>query len=199
VRSHEISHVGSAYGGWDVALGLIPSGATVISCGVGNDFSFSQLLIEQRNCFIVMVDPNSVAIATVAASGLPASNYKHVMAALWTNDHGVDFGAELSNGAGIFSRGRMLHLGSISLKSLLTEYPHTALLKMDVEGAEYEVLEQYDFAIRPVQIAVGFHFKKRPEKNYDLILDRMRSLGYTVRYKRQEDQSEMVVLLTRLP
>jgi hypothetical protein len=193
----EVTRIGSDYGGWDIDLSLLPPGSTVISAGIGNDFTFDRYLIDMHGAFVVMADPNQVAIDALAASDLAPGSYRHIPAALWTDDAGVDFGAEHSNGAGIFSSGRSLRIGSVSLGTLFAEYPSTALLKMDIEGAEYEVLEQYDFAVHPAQIAVGFHFSKRPEKSYDTVLDRLRSFGYTVRCKRQEEQSEMVVLLTR--
>lgn len=192
IRSHSISHVGSAYGGWNVALGLIPKCATVISCGIGNDFTFSKFLIEKRECFIVMVDPNSVAIEAVAAGCLPASNYEHVMAALWTDENGVEFGAERSNGAGVYSSGRKVKIGSVTIDGLLAKHPNAALLKMDIEGAEYDCIEKARFDIRPAQIAVGFHTAKGSLDRRGAI-KKLEALGY--RLSAEEDEGPEITNL----
>ena len=152
-----VSKIGSAYGGWNVALGLIPQRSNIISCGIGNDYTFDKFLIEKRDCYVVMVDPNQVAINALAGSGLPSGSYRHIRAALWTDTGGVDFGAEMSNGAGIFSDNRKVHIGSVTIDGLLGEYPEASVLKMDIEGAEYECIARAKFTIRPAQIAVGFH------------------------------------------
>ena len=176
---HAISRIGSAYGGWDVALGLIPSGVTILSCGIGNDFTFDRFLIEKRNCFVVMVDPNSVSIEALAVSNLPLKNYAHIAAALWTDELGVAFGAERSNGAGVYSSGRKVKIGTVTIDGLLAKHPRAALLKMDIEGAEYDCIAGARFDIRPAQIAVGFHTAKGSGDQRKAI-EKLESLGYYV-------------------
>jgi len=189
---HAISRIGSAYGGWNIALGLIPSGATVLSCGIGNDYTFDRLLIEKLNCFVVMVDPNSVAIEALAGSGLPANNYAHIAAALWTDELGVKFGAEHSNGAGIFSNNRKVTVGSVTIDGLLSQHPKAAVLKMDIEGAEYDCIAKAQFSIRPAQIAVGFH---TAVGNLDRrgAIKKLEALGY--RLSAEEDEGPEITNL----
>lgn len=152
-----IIRAGSDYGGWYYDESLVPQGCTVISCGIGNDLTFDRHLIEQHGCHVVMVDPNRVALEAIAGAALPEGKYTHIPAALWRDNDGVEFGAEFSNGAGVYSQNRMLQIGSVSLNTLLDTYPDTKLLKMDVEGAEFEALQAWKFAIRPTQLLVGFH------------------------------------------
>lgn len=191
-----LSRIGSAYGGWNVALGIIPSGGTVISCGIGNDYTFDRFLIENKNCFVVMVDPNSVAVEALAGSGLPVSQYTHKAAALWVDDTGVEFGAERSNGAGIYSSGRKLRIGSVTIDGLLAEYPEASLLKMDVEGAEYECIKHARFDVRPPQITVGFHTEKG-EGSRRAAIEKIESIGYRVASVEDEGPEIMTLFIRR--
>ena len=190
-----IVRAGSAYGGWYYNPKLLPRGSTVISCGIGNDLTFDKHLIEQHDCHVVMVDPNQVALEAIANAALPEGKYTHIPAALWRDDDGVEFGAEFSNGAGVYSSGRKLRIGSISLDTLLARYPDTMLVKMDIEGAEFEVLSAWQRVVQPVQLLIGFHPTKCKcaVKEYVKLVS---IFGYAIAHVEVEDV-ETVYLFTR--
>ena len=52
-----LEKIGSHY----INMALIPTGSTVISVGLGRDFSFDMSLIKEKNCFVVGVDPTNLS------------------------------------------------------------------------------------------------------------------------------------------
>ena len=69
------------------------------------------------------------------------------------------------------------------LETIMKELGHNmiAILKMDIEGAEYQVIEDMAAStIRPVQVLVEFHHRFRSvglKKTKDAV-ERLRKMGY---------------------
>jgi len=152
-----LTRIGSDYGGWPFDLDLIPTGSTVISAGIGNDLSFDKWLIENKGCHMVMIDPTALAMETVENAALPKDKYTFIRAALCANTGTIHFGKDRSNGAGIFSEHKWL-VDALGINDLLESYPDAIMLKMDIEGAEYQVLDAMKRQDIP-QIGVEFHHR----------------------------------------
>ena len=60
--------------------------------------------------------------------------------AVWINDEGVEFGIEGADGSSVFSKENTVRVESVRLKKLLSEENEIDLLKMDIEGAEANVI-----------------------------------------------------------
>jgi FkbM family methyltransferase len=79
----------------------------------------------------------------------------------------------------------VIEVPAFSLSSITTKLAHNRIdvLKMDIEGAEYEVLEGLlESPILPAQLLVEFHHRfveNDLERTYDII-DRLREAGYRI-------------------
>ncbi len=180
---------GSEYGGWEIATDYLPEGAVVYSFGVGEDISFELGLLEKFNVEVHAFDPTPRAIAWVrrhpqanrfamheyglaAVDGFfpfaPPENPAHVSYTLCDRP---------PNEAGVITV-PVKRLGTVLAE---LGHHHVDVLKMDIEGAEYEVIDDiYGYDIRPTQILVEFHhrFPNIGVERTRQAMSKLKSMGY---------------------
>lgn len=173
-----IERLGNEYGGHWVDLDLVPDGSTVLSCGVGRDVSFSEELAQRRAVKIVFVDPSWEALefaqarlsscvlvhrAVAKRNGLVQVFTSHGSESLYPEHRSCDGGSR--------------HVEGITLTELVREH-RPSLVKLDIEGTEYDVLWQCDGV---PQITVEFHHDIVPRftaKDSKAAVDEMVRRGY---------------------
>lgn len=159
---------GSEYGGWVVAHQDLNTESVVYSFGVGEDVSFDIDLIETFGLTVHAFDPTPKAIQWVKAQNLPGSFrlYEYGLATFdgQTSFHPPDNPEHVSHT--ILEkkavRGRILSVPVKCLRTIMQEigHKHVDVLKMDIEGAEYQVIDDIcQSSIRPTQILVEFHHR----------------------------------------
>ncbi len=182
---------GSESEGWCVASNILSPGSIVYSIGIGDDVSFDLSLIDRYGVNVYAYDPTPESIEWVARQKLPdtfhfygkglahydgvAHFYRHKKE---TNIcHSMSLRKETVQNA--------IEAPVERLKTLCKENNHTEidLLKMDIEGAEYEVLDdilQSDIKIG--QILVEFHhrFKSIPPRITKNAIANLNKLGYKI-------------------
>jgi FkbM family methyltransferase len=162
---------GNAYCGWSIPANSLGKDAVVVDIGLGDDISFSESLISRYGCAIHGFDatPKSVrylkdlrlngfflhefcvgATRTRARFYLP-NNEAHISGSLTPADH---------------VGGKQLELDVIPLRDVFryAKADRIDLLKMDIEGAEYSVIDSLDFqecAQRIAILCVEFHHRWR--------------------------------------
>jgi FkbM family methyltransferase len=170
IRHHELRlkklptvFYGSAYGGWTVYPAALNAQSIVYSFGIGADISFDLELIRQHQSTVYAFDPTPRSIAWLKQQSLPPQF------------HLLEYGIAAYDGtAQFFAPENPAHIShtmlqkdgaSISvpvkcLRTIMSELGHEAidLLKMDIEGAEYDVLQEIvKLPIR--QLLVEFHHR----------------------------------------
>jgi len=159
---------GSDYGGWNVVTSAIDANSVVYSFGVGEDATFDLELIRRFGVTIHAFDPTPRSIAWVEKQRLPKEFvlHKYGLAAVDGNatfyppenpDHVSHSMLEKS-----VTNARAVTFPVKCLRTIMKELGHETIdvLKLDIEGAEYEVLESLiDDAIRPRQFLVEFHHR----------------------------------------
>jgi FkbM family methyltransferase len=141
--------LGNGYGGYVVPLDLVEPDWVCYSGGLGEDVSFELELIAATGCRIYAFDPipRAAAYATAIASENPRFEFRPV--GLWSSDATRRFYAPTDPDHVSHSIANLQQTDTFvtapcrSLRSLMNELGHDRidLLKLDVEGAEYEVLE----------------------------------------------------------
>lgn len=180
---------GSDYGGWDVVTTSIDSHSIVYSFGVGEDASFDTALIKKFNLTIHAFDPTPKSIEWVKRQRFSDRFVMH------------DYGIAAFDGVISFyppenpdhvshtlldrpsTKAKAISVAVKKLSTIMNELGHDQIdvLKMDVEGAEYDVIKDIDKAgIRPQQILVEFHhrFPGVGIKRSKEAIERLRSMGY---------------------
>jgi len=164
----EKQRFGSEYGGWEVATGSLTPQTLVYSFGVGEDASFDTALIEHCHLTIHAFDPTPKSVSWARKQGFPANFVLH------------EYGLAAFDGTVSFNppenpdhvshtlldrpstQEKSIKVPVKRLKTIMSElgHQHIDILKMDIEGAEYDVIRDIcDSGIRPAQILVEFHHR----------------------------------------
>lgn len=141
---------GNKYGGFYLNPDLISQNAIIYSFGVGEDISFDSAVLKRHNAQVFAFDPTPKSIKWVAKQQLPRT-FNFFPYGIGNKTEQVKFhlpkNKEHVSGS-IYEHNLVEHKEYISvpLKSfddILEESRHTAIdvLKMDIEGSEYSVME----------------------------------------------------------
>ena len=161
-----MEHIGSSYGGWSVAPHKITSDSVVYSFGVGEDISFDLGMISQFGVTVHAFDPTPRSIAWLHAQTTPIGFRFHEYGI--ANYDGVARFFPPDNRT--FVSYSAVHRGSLAtglvdapvrrLSSIMQQlgHEHIDVLKMDIEGSEYDVIEDVLRSNVSVnQLLVEFH------------------------------------------
>ncbi len=142
---------------------LLSDRSVCYSGGVGDDISFDLELIDTYGCPVYAFDPTPAA-QEAAALGTKDERFRFLPYGLWSEDAELRFSApkaDSGNWSATEDRGvETVTAACRSLTSLMSELGHDRidLLKLDIEGAEYEVLDHVLSRNIPVgAICVEFH------------------------------------------
>lgn len=159
--------LGEGPGSWDVWPDGLGRGSVLYSCGVGRDISFERAMIDRYGLTVHAFDPTPLALAWVKSQELPANFHLHELG-IAPYDGMARFQAPTKLKFESFSMVRSTGLGKAieapvrRFRSLAGMLGHASVdvLKMDIEGAEYEVLTDILESNIPVgQILVEFHHR----------------------------------------
>jgi FkbM family methyltransferase len=157
---------GTAYGGWSMPPGLIEPGWLCYSVGAGDDVSFDLTLIERYGVRVRAFDAVESYVASAArqAGGDPRLSAHHAAIALADGPIRMqtthDSRSKSVSSANLYDSSDFVELPGRTLQSLMNEFGDRQidLLKLDVEGAEYDLLEKLDLRALGVKIfAVQLH------------------------------------------
>ncbi len=191
--------LGSDYGGWEVATGFIHRSSIVYSLGVGEDVSFDLGLIEAYGLDVYAFDPTPKSFEWVSKQKFPL-NFKFSSFGVADFDGNASF-LPPDNPAFVSYKistddERGIEVATLPVKRLATlmkERGHAQidLLKMDIEGAEYSVIDDMKKSgIYPKQILVEFHhrwFQIGVDKTKRAILI-LNEMGYKLFYTSARDE-----------
>ena len=163
--------LGSKYGGWWVCPSGFSPSSIIYSFGVGDDISFDLAMIERYKVQVYAFDPTPRSIKWLQSQKLPelfhffdyglakfdgtAKLYPNTKPNSRRNSHSL-----LRRRTG---EAKGLDVQFHRLKTIMNELGHEKIdvLKMDIEGAEYEVID--DLLVSQInigQILVEFHHNK---------------------------------------
>lgn len=167
-RDYPKERIGSEYGGWDVAIDHITPDSIIYSVGVGQDISFDLEMMNRFGVTIHGFDPTPKSINWVHQQKLTQPFIMH--------EYGLaDFDGTVSfnppeNAQHIShtlldrptTQTNAITVSVKCLETIMQELGHDRidLLKMDIEGAEYQVIDYLaKTTIRPEQVLIEFHHR----------------------------------------
>ncbi len=184
---------GSEYEGWCVASNMLQPDSIVYSIGIGDDVSFDYSLIQRYQVQIFAYDPTPESIDWISKQNTPESfhffgeglaHYDGV-AQFYRSKKETNVCHSMTQRKETVKEG--IEVPVKRLATLCRQNNHSAisLLKMDIEGAEYDVLDDIMKGdIKIDQILVEFHhrFKNISVNKTKGALSLLNRMGYKIFY-----------------
>ena len=159
--------IGTEYGGWMIDADVIPERSTIISAGVGEDISFDLFLMNEKKCKIVGIDPTPKSHSFIE-SQQDLKNFQLIKKALHSKNNDLIKLYKNKNPNHVSESILPTHasvLGfdsyfseTISLEKIFEDFENISIIKMDIEGSEYEVIESLKNIPESVrQFCIEFH------------------------------------------
>lgn len=184
---------GSSYGGFYINPSLLDSDSVIYSFGIGKDVSFDKTCIKRHGCEVFGFDPTPKSTRFLKEN--PVSPQFHYHPYGITDGMSGEYEFYLpANPKGV--SGSLVHSPAVnpddfikvqmkSFEDIITAlgHHHIDVLKMDIEGSEYEVLKKIlNTDVTIDQILVEFHdrfFKSEVPKSREIV-NIMEKKGYRI-------------------
>jgi FkbM family methyltransferase len=158
--------LGTFYGGWIVPGELIQPGWICYCVGAGGDVSFDLALVQRYGALSRSFEPVQQYVEAALQQGDGVEGFTAHQAAITTSDGPLRMGithdprSQSVSSAGLYEARDFIELPGRTLPSLMAELgdPRIDLLKLDVEGAEYELMPTLDLSQLGVKVlAIQLH------------------------------------------
>jgi FkbM family methyltransferase len=184
---------------WHIDSSLIRKYPRVVAGGVGNDVSFELELAKSYGCKVVMYDPSETGVATARKTENQHANVAFFPKGLAALGGAFEFSKPRDTNEGSFTipdnsdKQEKVRFECVTVSQVLSEQNWTTagLLKIDVEGFEYGILDNVMDNCPNVfsQICVEFHHFMPGIKLTSTLrtIRKMQRNGYRIVHKSQCD------------
>ena len=159
---------GTGYGAWPVCENSLDKDSVVYAVGIGEDISFDLALIDRFELTVHAFDPTPASLAWLEKQELPASFVSYPVG-LAGYDGTAEFHApanpahvsfSMSHQAGNLEESVVVDVKRLSSLMEMLGHTHIDVLKMDIEGGEYDVISDLvTSGIDVKQLLVEFHHR----------------------------------------
>lgn len=158
----------TGYGAWPVCAHMLDKDSVVYAVGIGEDISFDLALIDRFQLTVHAFDPTPASLAWLEKQDLPASFVSYPLG-LAGYDGTAEFHApanpahvsfSMSHQAGNLEKSVVVDVKRLSSLMAMLGHSHIDVLKMDIEGGEYDVIaDLVTTEIDVKQLLVEFHHR----------------------------------------
>lgn len=197
-------------GNYIIDLNLVKEGSTVISAGIGRCTKFEEFLMHHKKCKIIAIDPTDLSEKYALSKFKQNDKFVFIKKALFQKDKDtVTFHERREEliGTGpendvcesfmtptFVKADKQRLVEAVHLEDICESEPNISCLKMDIEGAEYPLIQSLEKLDIP-QVTLEFHFynsgfsKIIKKEEQSAAMRKMKVLGYN-EYKRREKYNE---------
>lgn len=194
LKRKDLQKIGTKYGGWVIPASLLNKKSICYCVGCGEDISFDTGLIDNFSCNVYAFDPTPTAINYVKNITSKNSNYHFYEFGLWDKEDTLKFfvpknSKHVSHSLLNLQKTKQhIFIKVKRLSSIMRDLGHTKIdiLKIDIEGAEYKVIESIikdDIDIKIICVEYDEYFcpidakyKKRIRKSISSLIENNYSL-----------------------
>lgn len=182
-------------GGWPCWVDGLPERPAVLSAGIGSDVGFERALVERYNALVHAFDPTPDAVEWMGRQAMGEGFHFHAWALSGedatlrmfrrVNKQGKKSAMMWTMSEQASASDNAIDVKALTVRTAMAELgmPSLDILKLDIEGAEYPVLDGLaGLDTLPGQVLVEFHHrfpgigKARTERT----LAKLRRMGYQV-------------------
>jgi FkbM family methyltransferase len=185
---------------WTLAPSAVRTNGLVISGGVGGDVSFELDLAARTGCRVMLFDPSATGRKTIESLHPLPREIQFFPYALASRDGTVGFAPPQDAEEGSFRAPARNEAASGSWESWslrrcldIAKSDCADLIKLDIEGFEFEVLEALTSRrVRCRQLLVEFHYGKKQAHSFWEHLNmliRLRLAGYRLIHRKKADHT----------
>lgn len=183
------------YLGWDIASDVIHQQDIVYSLGISDDIGFEKAIIEKFDVTVFAFDPTPYSVNWIGEQTLPRNFNFYPWAAAGTDGEyflypRINKKGEKSNTMFTFHQQEELRSDGVKVEAFsinsMVDKLNTQkidILKMDIEGAEYDVIDNMlGSALRPKMLLIEFHHRFKgigKQKTYNSI-EKLRQNDYLI-------------------
>jgi FkbM family methyltransferase len=168
----------------------------ILDCGanIGTSCVYFKRLYPKA---IVIAFEANPKIAEVLKENLRTNNFSDIEIvdkAVWIHDQGVELGIEDADASSIHKEDNKVKVGSIRLKNFLDKFEQVDMLKIDIEGAELEVLKDCRKSLSNVKnLFVEFHSFTKEKQNLSEVINILEENNFRYYIKSVDDRSKPLV------
>jgi FkbM family methyltransferase len=183
---------GNDYGGFYLNPEKLNENSIIYSFGIGEDISFDLEVIKAHNCKVFGFDPTPRSIDWIRSQQLPV-NFHFIEKGIGTEDAVKEFflPKKKSNVSGSFvlqnnvDEQEKIPLEMLSLNTIMQNLNHQeiAVLKMDIEGGEYDLIDSLITCKYPIrQLLIEFHDRFLPDGRKRTIeaIEKLKKNGFEI-------------------
>lgn len=168
----------------------------IIDCGanIGMSCTYFNKIQPQAKIYAFEADPNISQILGKNLTNNGIQNVEIISKAVWKNTDGIEFAIEGSDGASIYGNGEKIKVESARLRDFILKFDKIDMLKMDIEGAEYEVIKDCRNDLKHVDnIFIEYHSYPNQKQNLGEILEILTENGFRYFINSQVDRPKPLV------
>lgn len=168
----------------------------IYDCGanIGTSCAFFKLIYPQSKIVAFEPNPKIIDYLLKNINSNSLENIEVIDKAVWKDDKGIELGMEDADASSIHLNKNKTKVDSVRLKDYIEKEKDVDMLKMDIEGAEIEVLQDCRESLSKVKnIFVEFHSYKNEPQRLSEIIQVLESAGF--RYFITQPESRVTPLI----
>jgi FkbM family methyltransferase len=131
---------------WTICPDGLNANSVIYSGGVGEDISFEQALVKRFNCNIILLDPSPTGVKTMSKPENQIPQLRYSQTALAARTGTMKMAPPVEGNISWYAKEGApgtIEVPVTDVTSLMQKHGHTSidLLKLDIEGCEYEVID----------------------------------------------------------
>ncbi len=162
----------------------------IIDCGSNIGLSIIYYKQLYSGSTIIAFEPDEQNFQLLEKN-ISTNNYKNIQlnkAAAWITDGEISFEANESEASHISEANNAIKVKSVRLKNILNDYPVIDFLKVDIEGAEWEVITDCETELKKIKhLFLEYHGKVNETNKLNDLLEILYKAEFSVYIRNAAD------------
>lgn len=153
----------------------------IYDCGanIGLSCLFFKKIYPKAKIKAFEANPNIARILEKNIKTYNLDNIQIIKKAIWVDENGIELSEDNADGASILGKGKKVKVDSLRLRDWIAKEENIDFLKMDIEGAEVEVILDCKDVLEKVEhIFVEYHAYIGEQQSLNKILEILTNVGF---------------------